>query len=44
MNEIGRGNGSAYTVLAGKSEGNRPLGRPTYRWEYNVNIDIRHIG
>jgi hypothetical protein len=31
---------NACKVLVGKSEGNRPLGRHTRRWEDNINIDI----
>jgi hypothetical protein len=31
---------SAYGVfLMGKTEGNRPLGRPRRRWEDNVKVD-----
>ena len=26
-----------YMVLVGKTEGKRPLGRPRYRWEDNIN-------
>ena len=26
---------SAYRVLVGTTEGNRPIGRPRFRWEYN---------
>jgi hypothetical protein len=29
----------AYRVLAGKPEGNRPLGRPMRKWEANTKID-----
>jgi hypothetical protein len=32
---------SAYRVLVGKPEGNRPLGRPTHRWEDNVKMDLQ---
>jgi hypothetical protein len=28
----------------GKSEGKRPLGRPTYRREDNIKMDLREIG
>jgi hypothetical protein len=29
-----------YIVLVGKSEGWRPLGRPTHRWKNNIKINI----
>ena len=28
----------------GKPEGNRPLGRPTLRWEDNIKIDLQEVG
>jgi hypothetical protein len=30
----------AYTVLVGKPEGRRPLGRPRHKWEENIKIDL----
>jgi hypothetical protein len=33
-----------YKVLVGKSEGKRPLGTPTGRWEVGIRIDLREIG
>jgi hypothetical protein len=33
-----------YTVLMGKPEGNRPLGRPKRRWENGIIMDLRGIG
>jgi hypothetical protein len=27
-----------YTVLMGKPEGKRPLGKPRHRWEDNIEI------
>jgi len=30
--------------LVGKSEGKRPLGRPTRRWEDNIKMDLRGMG
>jgi hypothetical protein len=33
-----------YGVLFGRPEGNRPLGRPRYRWEDNFKMDLREIG
>ena len=29
-----------YRILVGKPEGNRPLGRPTCRWEDNIKLDL----
>jgi hypothetical protein len=34
----------AYRVIVGKSEGRRPLGRPSSRWEDNIKIDILEAG
>jgi hypothetical protein len=33
----------AYTVLVGKSEGRRPLGRPRRRWEDNIKTDLTEV-
>jgi hypothetical protein len=35
---------NAYTVLIGKSEGKRPLGRPRRRREVNIKMDHRETG
>jgi hypothetical protein len=35
---------SAYGVLVRRSEGKKPLERPTRRWEDNTNMDLREIG
>ena len=35
---------SAYKILAGKPTGNRPLGRPSYRWEDNIRMYLKEIG
>jgi hypothetical protein len=32
-----------YRVLVGKLEINRPLGRPSLRWESNIRIDLKEI-
>jgi hypothetical protein len=40
---MGEGRG-AYRVLAGKSEGKRPLGRPRCRWEDNIKVDVQTVG
>jgi hypothetical protein len=37
----GRG---VHGVLVGRPKGKRPLGRPSCRWEENMNIDLREIG
>jgi hypothetical protein len=33
-----------YTVLVGKPEGKRPLGRPKCRWEDNIKMDLQEVG
>jgi hypothetical protein len=33
-----------YTVLVGKPEGRRSLGRPRRRWEDNIKMDLREVG
>jgi len=33
-----------YRVLLGKPEGKRPLGRPRYRWEDNIKMDLQAVG
>ena len=33
----------AYRVLVGKPEGNRPLGRPRGRWEYNIKMNLQEV-
>jgi hypothetical protein len=40
---MGEGRG-VYRVLVGKPEGKRPLGRPRYRWEENINMDLLEVG
>jgi hypothetical protein len=39
----GEGRG-AYRVLVGRPEDKRPLGRPRYRWEDNIKLDLGEIG
>jgi hypothetical protein len=34
---------SAYKMLVAKTEWKRPLGRPKYRWEDNIKIDLNEI-
>ena len=31
-------------VSMGKSEGKRPFGRPRYRWEDNIKMDLKEVG
>jgi hypothetical protein len=31
---------NSYRILVGKSEGNRPLGRPRLRWADTIKIDL----
>jgi hypothetical protein len=40
---MGEGRG-VYRVSVGRTECKRPLGRPTRRWEDNINMDLREIG
>jgi hypothetical protein len=35
---------NAYKILVGKSEGRRPLGRPSCRQEENIRMDHRDVG
>jgi hypothetical protein len=35
---------NACWVLVGKTEGQRPLRRPTRIWENNIKLDLREIG
>ena len=43
MARMGEGRG-VYRVLMGKPEGKRPLGRPRYRWEDNIKMDLQEMG
>jgi len=40
---MGKGK-SVYRVLVGKSQEQRPLGRPMRRWEDNVKMDLQDVG
>jgi hypothetical protein len=33
-----------YSVLVGKPEGKRPLGRTRRRWEVNIRMDLQDVG
>jgi hypothetical protein len=35
---------NVYSVLVGKPEGKRPLGRPRHRWKDGIKMDLREIG
>jgi hypothetical protein len=35
---------NAYSILAGKPEGKRPLRRPRRRWVDSIKMDLREIG
>jgi hypothetical protein len=35
---------NAYGILVGKPDGNRPLGRKSYRWVNNIKMNVREIG
>jgi hypothetical protein len=34
---------NAYSLLVGKPERKRPLGRPRRRWEDNIRMDLREV-
>jgi hypothetical protein len=34
---------NAYRILVGKPERKRPLGRPKYRWEDDIRVDVKEI-
>jgi hypothetical protein len=35
---------SAYRVLVEKTEGKRQLGKPSRRWEDNIEMDLQEVG
>jgi hypothetical protein len=35
---------SVYSVLVGKPELKRPMGRPRRRWEDNIKMDLKKVG
>jgi hypothetical protein len=35
---------NAYSILVGRPEGRRPLGRPRHRWQDNIKMDLKEIG
>jgi len=40
---MGEGRG-VHSVLVGKPQGKRPLGRPRRRWEDNIKMDLQAVG
>ena len=38
------GRRGVYSVLVGKPERKRPLGRPRSRWEDNIKMDLHEVG
>ena len=34
----------AHSILVGKPEGKRPLGRPRHRWVDNIRMDLQQVG
>jgi hypothetical protein len=38
-----RGRGGAYRLLVGRTERKRPPGRPKFRWEDTIIIDLKEI-
>ena len=43
MARMGEGR-AVHRVLVGKTEGKRPLGRPSHRWEDNIKMDLQEVG
>jgi hypothetical protein len=33
-----------YKILAGETEGEKPLGRPSSRWEDNIKMNLKEMG
>jgi len=33
-----------YSILMGKPDGKRPLGRSRHRWEDNIKMDLQEVG
>ena len=38
------GEREVYSVLVGKPEGRKPLGRPRRRWVDNIRMDLQEVG
>jgi hypothetical protein len=41
---VGKERRGVYSVLVGKPEGKRPLGRSRRRWEYYIKMDHQEVG
>jgi len=41
---LGLGKTRLYSILAGRSDGRRPFGRPRRRWEDNIRRDLLEGG
>ena len=44
MWHIGGSGEGPYRVFVGTASGKRPLGRPKYRWEDNIKINLQEVG
>jgi hypothetical protein len=33
-----------FSILVGKTEGKRALGRPRHRWKDNIKMDLQKVG
>jgi len=40
---VGEGRGVC-SVVVGKPDGKRPLGRPMRKWEDNIEVDLQAVG
>ena len=38
------GRRGAYSILMGRAEGKRSLGRPTHRWKDDIKMDLLEVG
>jgi hypothetical protein len=43
VERMGEGRG-VYSVLVGRPQGKRPLGRPRRKWEDHIKLDLREMG
>jgi hypothetical protein len=34
---------NVYSILVGKPDGKRPLGRPRCRWDDNIRMDLKEV-
>jgi len=44
MHRVWRERSGVYTILEGKLEGKRPLGRPRRRWEDTIKKVLQEVG